>query len=296
MDDNDYDETMRHLAHRARGLMMHWLLRLDRTHVLFKTWQDPVLVWPGMKERICDLIALMSNLDRGGMPTACIVEFSTEPDAKMFGRLLVAGGLCWLDIKPVDLPGDRFELSALVVNLTGVGDCARQMTLGTSEWTLKPIERNLETYDAAVVLEQVVRGEAPPKALALIPLMKKGDDPGIIGRWLEITGPETDPGRRGVYALALVFAGAVRRKEAWSKAVEAFKMNESPVAREWRAEARREGKADMLIAVLKGRFGTLPEDLLAPIRANTDNEKFDRWALSAATSITVEEFRRDTGL
>ena len=57
-----------------------------------------------------------------------IVEFQTVPDPSMFGRLLLAGGLCWLTVKPVDLPGDRFELSAMVVNLTGVGDCARHMT------------------------------------------------------------------------------------------------------------------------------------------------------------------------
>jgi hypothetical protein len=296
MEDNDYDETMRHLSRRAGAAMMHWLLQLDTTHIRFGGWIDPVLLWAGVKQRVCDLIARLADLDKGGIPTACIVEFQTEPDPKMFGRLMVAGGMCWLDVKPVDLPGDRFELSAVVVNLTGTGDCARDMSLGSSEWKLKPFERNLESFDARLVLEDIALGKAPRELLALIPVMKNGADQATIDRWLEIAGPEKDPEKRGDYALAGLFAGLVERSEQWRKALEAFKMNESPVAREWRAEAELKGQAKMLVAVLKGRFGTLPDDLLALIRSNTDPDKFERWAHSAATSITIEEFRKETGL
>jgi hypothetical protein len=307
MDDNDYDEALRYLSRRVKAPLLHWFLQLDATHVDFQSWLDPVLVWPGMKERVCDLIARLANLDRGGLPTACIVEFQTVPDPRMFGRLLVAGGLCWLDVKPADLPGDRFELSAVVVNLTGQGDCARHMTLGTSEWTLKPYERNLETMDAKVVLEDIASDKAPREVLALISVMKNGDDPDTIKRWGEIAGPETDLDRRGDYALVELFAGAVGRRELWRKALEGFKMNESPVAREWRAEARREGeregerkgkiegKIDVVLRILQRRRITLPEDLLARIRACTDSEKIDRWVDSAAVATTLEEFRRDGG-
>jgi hypothetical protein len=304
MDDNDYDESLRHLARRADAAIMHWLLQLDATRARFASWLDPVLVWPGMKERVCDLIARMADLDRGGLPTACIVEFQSQPDPRMFGRLLVAGGLCWLDVKPTDLPGDRFELCAVVVNLTGQGDCARHMTLGTTEWKLTPRELNLETLDASAVLEDIATGKAPRELLALIPVMKKGDDPDIIKRWLEIAESEKDPDRRGDYALATLFAGAVGRRELWGKALEAFKMNESPVAREWRAEARSEGertgllkgKADMLVRVLKRRLGMVPEDLVTRIHSSTDSDQLDVWMDHAATSSTIDEFRRNTSL
>ena len=290
----------------ADAAILHWLLQLDQTHVQFGSWRDPVLVWPGMKERVCDLIAQVTNLDRRGMPTACIIEFQTQPDPRMFGRLLVAGGLCWLDVKPVDLPGDRFELSALVVNLTGQGDCARHMTLGTTEWTVIPCERNLESFDAAVVLEDIASGKAPRELLALIPVMKNGDDPGTISRWLEIAGPETDPGRRGDSAQAGLFAGAVGRRDLWRKTLEAFKMNESPVAREWRAEARSEGhragkiegKAESLLLALQERFGTPPADLASLIKGSTDSEQLNGWMrLAVSPSVTtVEEFRQKAGL
>jgi hypothetical protein len=302
MDDNDYDESSRHLARRAKAAMMYWLLQLDATHIHFDAWIDPVLVWPGMKERVCDVIARMADLDNGGIPCAGIVEFQTAPDPRMFGRLLVAGGLCWLDVKPVDLPGDRFELCAVVVNLTGQGNCARHVTLGATEWKLTPCEVNLETLDAAVVLEDVVSGKAPREALAWISVMKNGDHSATIKRWLEIAGPETDIDRRGDYALVEVFAGAVGRRELWRKALEGFKMNESPVAREWRAEARREGeirgKVEALILALDERFGTLAGDLLTQIRASTDSEQLDRWMrLAVSVSVTtLEQFREKAGL
>jgi hypothetical protein len=310
MDDNDYDEALRHLARRADAPMMHWLLQLDDTHIGFASWLDPVLVWPGMKERVCDLIARLTNLDRHGLPTACIVGFQTQPDPRMFGRLLVAGGLCWLDVKPTDLPGDRFELSTVVVNLTGQGDCARHMMLGTTEWKLTPRELNLEMLDAAVVLEDIASGKAPREVLALIPVMKNGDGPGIIQRWLEIADAEKGADRRGDYALAELFAGAVGRRELWSKALEAFKMNESPVAREWRAEAERkgklagklegklEGKIDSLLVVLDERFGALPADLATRLWASTDSAQVEGWFRLAIspTVASLEQFRQNAGV
>jgi hypothetical protein len=220
VDDSSYDESSRYLARRAGGPFMHWLLKLDASRSGFDSWRDPVLIWPQMKERICDLIALMVNRERGGVPFAAIVEFQTEPDPRLFGRLLVAGGLCWLELKPTDLPGDRYELCAVVVNLTGQGDCARHMVVGTAEWKLTPCEVNLSQLEAGGVLDEVVAGTAPREVLAWVPVMKNGSEEGIIGRWLEIAGAETDLNQRGVYALAEVFAGAVGRQEVWRKALE----------------------------------------------------------------------------
>ncbi len=302
MDDNDYDESSRHLARRGGARMLHWFLELDETHIGFESWLDPVLLWPGMKERVCDVLARLTDLDKGGLPTACIGEFQTTPDPRMFGRLLVAGGLCWLDVKPVDLPGDRFELCAVVVNLTGKGDCSRHMNLGSTEWKLVPRELNLETIDAAVVLEEIAQGKAPREALAWISLMKNGDDPATIARWLEIASPETDLDHRGDYALVELFAGLVARRELWRKALEGFKMNESPVAREWRAEARREGeikgKVESLVLALEERFGGLPGEVAAQVRSSTDSTQLDQWIrLAVSPAITtLELFRQRAGL
>ena len=50
----------------------------------------------------------------------------------------------WLTVKPTPLPGDRYELVGVVINLTGTGDCSRRCVLGTAEWTLRPVEVNVE--------------------------------------------------------------------------------------------------------------------------------------------------------
>ena len=81
-------------------------------------------------------------------------------------------------------------------------------------------------------------------------------------------------------------------------------MNESPVAREWRAEARSEGhragkiegKAELLLRVLVRRGVELPDELLVRIRASADSEELDRWADAAAMATSLEDFRRETGL
>jgi hypothetical protein len=88
----------------------------------------------------------------------------------------------------------------------------------------------------------------------------------------------------------------------WKKALEGFKMNESPVAREWRAEARREGeikgKADMVVRVLKRRLGegAVPEDVVTRIKACTDSDQLDRWMDLAALATTLQQFQDDAGL
>jgi hypothetical protein len=300
MPKTSYDESSRYLAGQAGAAMMHWLPELDATHIGFNSWLNPVLTWPGMKERVCDAVARMVDLDRGGLPCAAIVEFQTEPDPNMFGRLLVAGGLCWLTVKPADLPGDRFELSAVVVNLTGEGDCARHMILGTTEWKLTPRELNLGTLDAALVLEQIAAGKIPREVLAWIPVMKIVDEAAIIRRWEEIVSQEEDLARRGNYALASVFAEAVGRQQAWRKAVEELKMTEPQIVLDWIAKGERKGKAEMLLLVLQGLFPSLPDDLVSRVRASTDNDQLERWAKSAAkaaaAATTLEEFRRQAGL
>jgi hypothetical protein len=87
--------------------------------------------------------------------------------------------------------------------------------------------------------------------------------------------------------------------------LEGFKMNESPVAREWRAKARLEGEREgqrkgelkgqvrTLVRVLEGRFGKVPDELLSAISASTDSGQLDGWALLAGSpSITTLDLFR----
>jgi hypothetical protein len=143
-----YDQAARYLLLRAGALLFGWLLRRTAAQLRFERWLPTQLTLPGTRQRLCDGIAELADLERGGLPFAGIVEVQTAPDATMTGRLLLAGGLLWLTVKPTQLPGDRYELVGIVLNLTGKGDATRQCVLGTAEWTLRPVEVNLEALDA----------------------------------------------------------------------------------------------------------------------------------------------------
>jgi hypothetical protein len=226
----------------------------------------------------------------------------------MPGRLMLAGGLFWLTVKPTTLPGDRYELLALVINLTGVGDAARRCVLGTAEWTLRPVELNLETLDAGEVLEQIAAGTAPRELLAFIPLMQRGDEEGIIRRWREIVGAETDLRKRGDYSLALIFAERVNRHAAWQTALEGFSMIESPIIAELLAQAEAKGEAkgeararvqtlaETLLQMLQKRFGELPAELQAAISGCEDRDRLRGSLDTILEAQTLAQFRQQTGL
>ena len=78
--------------------------------------------------------------------------------------------------------------------------------------------------DSYFTLDQILAGKAPRELLALIPLMKRGGDDGIISQWKGIVGAETDPPRLADSGLAVMFAHAVGR-DLWENAVKELKMD-----------------------------------------------------------------------
>ncbi len=300
-----YDLSARYLLQRAGALLFSWLLRLTPQQLRFERWLQTQLTLPGVTERICDSIAELADLQRGGIPFAALMEIQTVPDATMPGRLMLAGGLLWLTVKPAPLPGDRYELLAIVLNLTGVGDAARQCVISTAEWTLRPIEINLETLDAGALLDQIESGTAPRELLPFIPLMKRGEENGIIQRWRQLAHAETDLQRRSGYALTRLFAERVGRLNAWKNALEGFSMIESPIIAELladtttkaKAEGKAEGKADSLLRVLRNWYqAEVSEELAAAIGACTDGDQLDRWMDAAAETETLQQFRQRAGV
>jgi hypothetical protein len=299
-DPTTYDEASRYLMQRAGAVLLYWLLRLSPEQVRFDGWLQSQLTLPRVKQRLCDGIARLADLKRGEAPFAALIEVQTRPDGTMPGRLLLAGGLCLLLLKPTPLPGDRYELTAIVINLTGKGNSARRMVLGDTQWTLVPCELDVETLDAGNILEEIAAGRAPRELLAWIPLMKRGSEDGIIARWLEIAGSDSDASRRGDYSLAQVFSDAVQCRDKWETALKGFNVIESPLVREWKDAARLEGRIekmiDSLVRVVKAKYKGAAEEVSESIRACQDLEKLDRWLDVALMVDTLEEFRRQTGL
>ena len=295
-DPTTYDESARYLLLRAGAGLLSWLLRLSPTQVRFDGWIQSQLTLPGVKQRLCDGIAHLADLERGEAPFAALVEVQTRPDGTMPGRLLLAGGLCLLLLKPTPLPGDRYELTAIVINLTGKGNSRRNMVLGDTQWILVPCEVDVESLDAGTILKEIASGSAPRELLAFIPLMKRGSDDDIITSWLDVAGRDNDAGRRGDYSLALVFSEAVRCREKWETALKGFSMIESPLIREWKEAAKLESKIGWLVRVVQGKYKSVVDEVNEGIRRCQDQEALDRWLDVALQADTLEEFRRQTGL
>jgi hypothetical protein len=299
MADSNYDQASRYLSKEADAPMTLWLLGLTAEQIRFETIKDSVTVFPG-KDRICDMIAGLADLTRGGAPCAAIIEFQITPDPEMFGRMLIAGGMIWIQVKPSAHPGDRYDLIAVVVNLTGKGDCARQVIVGTAEWKVTPRELNLETLDAAKVLDEIEAGAAPNEVLAWIPLMHGGGEDVIIERWLGIASAEPSLKKRGDYALATVFAQAVGTKDLWVRRLEGLTMIDTPLVAEWKAKAAQkatlEAKRTPLLGILRAKYPPLPVEIEQRIQNSVDPAELDRWLLATATATTIEKYRQDAGL
>jgi hypothetical protein len=212
----------------------------------------------------------------------------------MSDRLMILLGLVRLTHRPSPEPGDRYWVGAVVVNLTGKGSAERDL-----EWRgagmrllLQPREWNLAQESAARTLQQVKQGLAPQEALAWIPLMQGGSDPGILREWLRLAGRETDPQRRADLGLVLVFAELAGNQDLWREALKGWNMQEPQIVKEWQAETR----ADDLLRILQKRFKAVPEDLRTAILAVKDLDQLGNWIDLAVSVRTLRAFRKQANL
>ncbi len=295
---NPFDHASRGLLRRAGPSLLCWLLMVSPAQLRFVRWLDTRLTVPGQPERVCDTITHVLRVDQGYYPWAIPVEFQVAPDERMFGRALVYEGMIWLGEKPAQEVGDRFDLLPVIVNLTDVGKCGRRMAwLPGAESTLLPIEWNLQNLDANVILDRVVAGTAPRELLAWLSLMKYGNDPATIQRWLEVANQESDPHRKADLALVVVFAELTGGMTAWEKALEGFNVIESITVNRWKAEAAAkatvQAKVQAVIDVLQTRFGPLPIEARAKIEATDALDVLQGWIILAAKVRSLDEFRQD---
>jgi hypothetical protein len=297
MAENRFDQASRHLGRQAEAKLWPWLLGLTEAQVKWNRLLRTHFTLPGFPERVGDLVASLTDLEGGGQPWAVCAEFQSEPDFDMPDRLLVTLGLLRLTEKPSGEPGDRYWTGAVVVNLTGKGQAVRDHDWSGADLRLliKPREWNFEEEEAAVVLRQVEEGTAPVEALAWVPLMKGGDQAGIIKRWLVLVRRETDPERRADLGLALVFAELAGRQKAW-KVIEGWDMKESQVVKRWEDKAEARGQALMLLHLLQKRFKKVPDDLRASVLAIQDADRLTALADVAFAARTLRRFRQEADI
>jgi hypothetical protein len=300
---NPFDQACRYLLRPFVGPLLSWLLRLAPGRLDFVEWLDTRgLPWPGQPDRTCDTVAHLRDTVAGGVSWAVPVEFQSDPDPAMFGRGMVYLGNLWLDYRPTDLRGDRFEVGMIVVNLRGRGRCSRRMRLsGTKLLTrLGVVECNLSGLSAARTLARIEAGKAPAALLPWIPLFQGGGEPGIIAEWVRVAEAQTDAELRRVMPLAQYFAEAAGCIEAWREALRGWDVIKSQVFEEWTAladgKARREERATISLRILRRIQADLPADLEQAIRRIDDLARLDAVVESALSNTSIDEFRRATGL
>ena len=285
---NDYDKASRFSVRLDPAGFLSWALELGPPGFRFEEWLDTRAVpFPGGHDRTGDTVARLANLAAGGQPWAVAVEFQTEPDPQMFGRLLGYLGELWRSKKPDREAGSRFHLGAVVVNLTGRGDASRDMQWEEAQigLRLKVHERNLERESADELLTAIEAGFRPRSLLPWVPLMTGGDESAIIERWKRAAEVETDMRQRANFAApALALSEAAGRKAIWAKALEGWNVQRSTFVDEWLEQGRVEGRVEgqlladraTLLRLGKKKFGRSPtKKQAAEIEAITDAARLE---------------------
>ncbi len=298
---NPYDQASRYAARLDPLGLLRWLLPGLSPTVRFLRWLDTRnLPFPGERDRAGDTVACLDDAEHPGPPWAVPVEFQREPDPDMFDRFLEYLGAVWRQQRPSGERGDRYQLGAVVVNLTGAGATSRDFVLGGAGMRvcLQVAECNLARHDAAATLEEVAATRVARCALPFIPLMRGGGEAGIIARWQEVALAEPEARKRGDYgALAVVFAELTGCRPQWKEALKEWNMQQSQQVLEWQAEAEARGEVrgelrahrSLLRRLLEDRFGALPEALAARINAIDDLERLQSAALQVIKIQSLEE-------
>jgi hypothetical protein len=312
MADNRFDEAARYVARLDPSGFLDWLMPGFTACLRFLRWLgERTTPLPGQPEQVGDTVAELAQTEPPGPPWLFPVEFQTEPDARMFGRLLRQLGSLWEEHRPDPLPDSRYQLAAGVVNLTGTSQSApasRTFRLPLPEpqpptqpdqpdqpkqpeqperpskpaplvgLTLSVAERYLAEGSAAATLQVIADGKVARSILALGPLMQGGSQPGIISTWKVLAAAETDVRKCGdLGALVLVLAELTDGWQAWQEALKGWNMRESQTVLGWIKEGRKEGQLDTLKdnlrMLLQEQCGPLPQEWIERIAAVDDPER-----------------------
>ncbi len=304
MPKNVFDQASRFAARLDPTGFLGWALNLPAGGCPFRGWLDVRgVAFPGGEERTGDTVARVDDPAANGVPWAVAVEFQTDPDPLMFGRLLGYLSGLWLSVKPDAERGSRYCVGAVVVNLTGVGTASRHFHWDAAGMTtrLGVVERNLERESADDLLGRIGTGERSRCLLPWIPLMTGGGEEGIVERWKREAEAEPDDRRRSEFAgLAKVFAEAARRKDLWVESLRGWNVKQSTVVSGWMDEGRAEGeiaaRRAVVLELLEALFGAIPAEVTDRVRATADTDTLKRWLIAAGKADSLPGFRAAAGV
>jgi hypothetical protein len=292
MAENPFDKASRSIATLDPRAFLSWALRLPPSAFTFRGWIDARgIAFPGEPDRAGDTVAHIENATEHGVPWAIAVEFQIRPDADMFGRLLSYLAGIWLNRRPDDVRGSRFNLGAVVVNLTGFGTTSQMMSWAEPalQMELRAVDRNLAYESATELLTRLEAGEWSRCLLPWVPLMSGAENPETIDRWVALGSSEPDRQRRAQFgAIALLFARRVSRGKIWEDKLMGWNVEESTYVNEWIAVGEKRGEArgkeigsmeaaqTSILRLGTKKFGPVSHETEAALRAIQDRARLER--------------------
>jgi hypothetical protein len=218
-----YDKASRYAARIDPPGFLALVLGLPPAAIDFRGWLDTRhMPFPGDRNRTNDTVGRLGDTSGAGPPWAVAVEYQSDPDPDVFGRLLAYLGGLWLGLRPDPERGSRYRVAAAVVNLTGSGSASRRM-----EWAeaglgveLRVIKFNLERESIDTLLGGIASGRLSRCVLPWVPLTAGADAIGAIERWKRLAEAETDRRRADYAGLARIFAERAGRKDVWRTQLE----------------------------------------------------------------------------
>jgi hypothetical protein len=253
-----------------------------------------MIAFPGEPDRRCDTVAELLSKSQTQAPWAFILEVEACARSRFPDRLFEYQARAQRKLRHGPRKRDRYLIACGVIVLTGrLRPALFKMRLPNTKlglfWRARVF--NMSARSARKILERIAAGELSRAILCWIPLMRGGDDPDVVQRWLEVCTAEPNVQRRMDYAnLAKVFADRAGWVGVWSKALEGWQMWKSTVIQSWRDEGRVLGQRELLVEMVRLKYPTLSAELLAQIEKSDDPEAIRRWSTAFATAIDQAGF------
>jgi hypothetical protein len=291
----DFDQAARYAVKFDPAGFCSWLTAPFGSPVRFVRWLDTRTVpFPGHADRTGDTVAEVEWL---GRLWALTLEFQTEPDAEMLDRL-------WEYLARLrrELPGpegrSKYPVAAALVNLTGPPQPDElRLELGGPRGAvahLRAVVKTMREESAAATLADILAGRTARCLLPWVPLMRGGDEAGMIAEWKRVA--DTDPAVRNrlIYGgLAIVFAELTKCRPAWRRALEGWNVQKSVTLEEWRTEGRTEQARSALLRALRLRFkAEPPAEIVQAVEECLELGRLNDWLDAAIVTPSLDEFRK----
>ncbi len=281
---------------------VRWLVPALEPHLTFAGWLDThTIPFPGEPDRTCDTVARFANALDPRRPLAMVLECQTKPHPDMLERLLEYVARVRREIRHGRGRRGKYDVAAAVINLTGpVQPHVLEMPIpGVPDagLRLQVVQLTVREESAADFLTGIAEGRLSLCLLPWVPLMRGGDEAGIIAEWARLAREEQRDLLRADYgALARIFAKLARRRVAWRDVLGGWNVDKSPVIEEWLAAGEKRGelkksRADLMVVLQRRCRGPIPADLSSAIESQTDVSELDRWFLAALDVNSFAEFR-----